>query len=176
MLVGFVIGVLVLFFLVLGWYGVVLVVIFFNCLLDGLDGVLVWWCGFMDVGGFFDIVLDFFFYVLVLFGFILVDLLNNVLVGGWLLFVFIGIGSSFFVFVVLVVRYQIVNFGYVYKLLYYFGGLMEGMEIILLFVFGCLFLVYFVWLVWLFGVLCWLMMVMCICSGYQILKWVMIIV
>lgn len=73
-LVGFVIGVLVLLFLVLGWYLVVLVVILLNRLFDGLDGVLVWCREFIDVGGFFDIFFDFFFYVLVLFGFIFVVL------------------------------------------------------------------------------------------------------
>lgn len=48
-----------------------------------------------DAGGFLDISLDFLFYALVPFGFILADPTHNALAGGWLLFAFIGTGSSF---------------------------------------------------------------------------------
>lgn len=71
-LVGFVIGVLVLSFLALGWYLAALVVILLNRLFDGLDGALARRREFIDAGGFFDIFFDFFFYALVSFGFIFV--------------------------------------------------------------------------------------------------------
>ena len=84
-LVGFAIGVLALPFLALGWYGAALAAIPLNRLLDGLDGALARRRGLTDAGGFLDIALDFLFYALVPFGFILADPLNNALAGGWLL-------------------------------------------------------------------------------------------
>ncbi|MGQ7148234.1 CDP-alcohol phosphatidyltransferase family protein, partial [Escherichia sp. SS-MK2] len=55
----------------LGWYLAALVVILLNRLLDGLDGALARRRGLTDAGGFLDISLDFLFYALVPFGFIL---------------------------------------------------------------------------------------------------------
>ncbi|PLP06280.1 hypothetical protein CWN13_18855, partial [Klebsiella pneumoniae] len=126
--------------------------------------------GLTDAGGFLDIALDFLFYALVPFGFILADPLNNALAGGWLLFAFIGTGSSFLAFAALAARHQIANPGYAHKSLYYLGGLTEGTETILLFILGCLFPAHFAWLAWLFGALCWLTTATRICSGYQTLK------
>ncbi|GMW85785.1 CDP-alcohol phosphatidyltransferase family protein [Klebsiella pneumoniae] len=147
-LVGFAIGVLALPFLALGWYGAALAAILLNRLLDGLDGALARRRGLTDAGGFLDIALDFLFYALVPFGFILADPLNNALAA----------------------RHQIANPGYAHKSLYYLGGLTEGTETILLFVLGCLFPAHFAWLAWLFGALCWLTTATRICSGYQTLK------
>ncbi|VFS26707.1 Inner membrane protein YnjF [Serratia liquefaciens] len=157
-------------FLALGWYGAALAAILLNRLLDGLDGALARRRGLTDAGGFLDIALDFLFYALVPFGFILADPLNNALAGGWLLFAFIGTGSSFLAFAALATRHQIANPGYAHKSLYYLGGLTEGTETILLFVLGCLFPAHFAWLAWLFGALCWLTTATRICSGYQTLK------
>lgn len=82
-LVGFAIGVLALPFLALGWYLAALVVILLNRLLDGLDGALARRRGLTDAGGFLDISLDFLFYALVPFGFILAAPQQNALAGGW---------------------------------------------------------------------------------------------
>ena len=89
-LVGFAIGVLALPFLALGWYLAALVAILLNRLLDGLDGALARRRELTDAGGFLDISLDFLFYALVPFGFILAAPEQNALAGGWLLFAFIG--------------------------------------------------------------------------------------
>ncbi|HBI9895665.1 TPA: CDP-alcohol phosphatidyltransferase family protein, partial [Escherichia coli] len=78
-LVGFAIGVLALPFLALGWYLAALVVILLNRLLDGLDGALARRRGLTDAGGFLDISLDFLFYALVPFGFILAAPQQNAL-------------------------------------------------------------------------------------------------
>ena len=74
------------------------------------------------------------------FGFILAAPQQNALAGGWLLFAFIGTGSSFLAFAALAAKHQIDNPGYAHKSFYYLGGLTEGTETILLFVLGCLFL------------------------------------
>ena len=138
-LLGFAVGVLALPLLAAGWYYAALAAIVVNRLLDGLDGALARRRGLSDAGGFLDIALDFLFYALVPFGFILADPLHNAVAGGWLLFAFIGTGSSFLAFAALAAKHQIDNPGYAHKSFYYIGGLTEGTETILLFVLCCLF-------------------------------------
>ena len=169
-LVGFAIGVLALTFLELGWYGAALVAIVVNRLFDGLDGALARRRGLTDAGGFLDIALDFLFYALVPFGFILADPAANAVAGGWLLFAFMGTGSSFLAFAALAAKHQIDNPGYAHKSFYYLGGLTEGTETILLFVLGCLFPEYFAVMAWVFGALCWMTTFTRIWSGYLTLK------
>ncbi|AXF59567.1 CDP-alcohol phosphatidyltransferase family protein [Leclercia sp. W6] len=169
-LIGFAIGVLALPFLALGWYLAALVAILLNRLLDGLDGALARRRGLSDAGGFLDISLDFLFYALVPFGFALADPVNNALPAAWLLFAFIGTGSSFLAFAALAAKHEIDNPGYAHKSFYYLGGLTEGTETLLLFVLFCLFPAHFGWLAWVFGALCWLTTTTRIWSGYLTLK------
>lgn len=169
-LAGFVIGLLALPFLALHWYGAALAAILVNRLFDGLDGALARRRGLTDAGGFLDIALDFLFYALVPFGFILVDPAQNALAGAWLLFAFIGTGSSFLAFAALAQKHNIANPGYAHKSFYYLGGLTEGSETILLFVLSCLFPGWFTLLAWVFGALCWLTTLNRIWSGYRTLK------
>lgn len=89
-----------------------------NRLLDGLDGALARRRELTDAGGFLDISLDFLFYALVPFGFILAAPEQNALAGGWLLFAFIGTGSSFLAFAALAAKHQIDNPGYAHKSFY----------------------------------------------------------
>ncbi len=110
------------------------------------------------------------FYALVPFGFILAAPEQNALAGGWLLFAFIGTGSSFLAFAALVAKHQIDNPGYAHKSFYYLGGLTEGTETILLFVLGCLFPAWFAWFAWIFGALCWMTTFTRVWSGYLTLK------
>lgn len=169
-LAGFALGVLALPFLALQWYGLALIAIVLNRLLDGLDGALARRRGLTDAGGFLDIALDFLFYALVPFGFILADPTQNALAGAWLLFSFIGTGSSFLAFAALAQKHDIANPGYAHKSFYYLGGLTEGTETILLFVLGCLFPGWFAWLAWIFGGLCWLTTLNRVWGGYNTLK------
>jgi len=168
--IGFAIGVLALPFLALGWYLAALVAIVLNRLLDGLDGALARRRGLTDAGGFLDIALDFLFYALVPFGFALADPALNALPAAWLLFAFIGTGSSFLAFATLAAKHDIDNPGYAHKSFYYLGGLTEGTETFLLFVLFCLFPAHFAWLAWVFGALCWLTTATRIWSGYLTLK------
>ncbi|MFW0765634.1 CDP-alcohol phosphatidyltransferase family protein [Trabulsiella odontotermitis] len=169
-LVGFAIGLLALPFLALGWYGAALAVIILNRLFDGLDGALARRRGLTDAGGFLDIALDFLFYALVPFGFILADPAHNALAGSWLLFAFIGTGSGFLAFAALAAKHQIDNPGYAHKSFYYLGGLTEGSETIALFVLSCLFPAWFPVMAWIFGGLCWLTTLTRVWSGYVTLK------
>lgn len=169
-LCGFAIGALALPLLALGWYATALVAIVLNRLLDGLDGALARRRGLTDAGGFLDIALDFLFYALVPFGFILADPQANALAGGWLLFAFIGTGSSFLAFAALATKHRIDNPGYAHKSFYYIGGLTEGAETIAFFALSCLFPAQFAPLAWIFGTLCWLTTLTRIWSGYLTLK------
>lgn len=169
-LIGFAVGVLALPFLALGWFGAALAAIVLNRICDGLDGALARRRGLTDAGGFLDIALDFLFYALVPFGFVLADPLNNALAGAWLLFAFIGTGSSFLAFAALAAKHNMDNPGYAHKSFYYLGGLTEGTETILLFVLCCLFPAYFSGLAWIFGALCWLTTFNRVWAGYVTLK------
>ncbi|HGL4380504.1 TPA: CDP-alcohol phosphatidyltransferase family protein [Enterobacter kobei] len=153
-LAGFAIGLLTLPFLALGWYPAALVAIVLNRLLDGLDGALARRRGLTDAGGFLDIALDFLFYALVPFGFALAAPEQNTLAAAWLLFAFIGTGSSFLAFAALAAKHNIDNPGYAHKSFYYIGGLTEGTETIVLFVLCCLFPAHFAVFAWIFGALC----------------------
>lgn len=104
------------------------------------------------------------------FGFILAAPEQNALAGGWLLFAFIGTGSSFLAFAALAAKHQIDNPGYAHKSFYYLGGLTEGSETILLFVLSCLFPACFPWFAWVFGALCWMTTFTRVWSGYLTLK------
>lgn len=169
-LLGFGIVVLALPFLGLGWYLAALAAIMVNRLLDGLDGALARRRGLTSAGGFLDITLDFLFYALVPFGFVLADPARNALPGAWLLFAFIGTGSSFLAFAALADKYHIANPGYAHKSFYYLGGLTEGTETLALFALCCLFPQWFPPLAWLFGALCWLTTLTRVWSGYLTLK------
>ena len=167
---GFVVGVLALPFLAMQWYYAALIVIVINRLCDGLDGALARRRGLSDAGGFLDIALDFLFYALVPFGFVLASPELNAVAGAWLLFAFIGTGSSFLAFAAVAAKYRLENLDYPHKSFYYLGGLTEGAETILVFILFCLFPAYFPLIAWLFGGLCWFTTLTRVWGGYNTLK------
>lgn len=91
-------------------------------------------------------------------------------VGGWLLFAFIGTGSSFLALLRWRRNIRLIIHGYAHKSFYYLGGLTEGSETILLFVLSCLFPACFPWFAWVFGALCWMTTFTRVWSGYLTLK------
>lgn len=127
-LAGFLIGALALPFLAMQWYPAALLVIVINRLFDGLDGALARRRNLSDAGGFLDIALDFLFYALVPFGFVLASPALNAVAGAWLLFAFIGTGSSFLAFAAVADKYKLENLDYPHKSFYYLGGLTEGQK------------------------------------------------
>ncbi|OFS07978.1 CDP-alcohol phosphatidyltransferase family protein [Hafnia sp. HMSC23F03] len=169
-LAGFLIGALALPFLAMQWYPAALLVIVINRLFDGLDGALARRRNLSDAGGFLDIALDFLFYALVPFGFVLASPALNAVAGAWLLFAFIGTGSSFLAFAAVADKYKLENLDYPHKSFYYLGGLTEGAETILVFVLFCLFPAYFPLLAWLFGALCWFTTLTRVWGGYHTLR------
>jgi phosphatidylglycerophosphate synthase len=127
-----------------------------NRLFDGLDGAVARRRGLTDLGGFLDIVLDFLIYAAVPFAFAVADPAANALAAAFLIFSFVGTGSSFLAFAIMAAKRGIGTDLRGRKSLYYLGGLTEGTETIVVFVLACLWPPLFPWIALVFGLLCWL--------------------
>ncbi len=138
-LFGFALGCFALPALMAEQYTLALAFILLNRICDGLDGALARIQGITDAGGFLDISLDFLFYSLIPFGFVLANPEQNAVAGAFLIFSFIGTGSSFLAFAIMAGKRGIDNPVYKHKSLYYMSGLTEGTETIGCFVLFCLF-------------------------------------
>lgn len=167
---SFIIGLLALPLLAFEQYLLALMAILVNRIGDGLDGAVARLRGISDAGGFLDIVLDFLFYSAVIFGFVLANPETNAVAGAFLIFAFVGTGSSFLAFASVAGKLGIDSPVYKQKSLYYMGGLTEGTETIAFYVVICLLPGLFSPLAWCFGLLCWLTTATRIWTGYQTLK------
>jgi len=152
---AFLLGMLALPLLALGWYLPALLMILLNRLGDGLDGALARLIGeTSDAGGFLDIGLDFVFYAAVVLGFALADPAENALAAAFLLFAFIGTGTSFLAFAIMATRHGLARPHFQQKAFYYLHGLTEGTETVLAFVLFCLFPTHFPLLAVVFAAAC----------------------
>ena len=150
---GFAIGMAAVALVSQRLYGVALVCIGLNRLLDGLDGAVARLNGATDRGAFLDIALDFFFYAAVPFGFALADPAANALAAATLLLSFIGTSSSFLTFSALAAKRGLVAPAFPNKGIYYLGGLTEAGETIAAFAAMCLWPVHFAAIAWVFAAL-----------------------
>lgn len=167
---GFIIGLLAFPLLSFGYYDLALICIILNRICDGLDGALARIQGLTDAGGFLDISLDFLFYALIPLGFIFADPTQNGLAGAFLMFSFVGTGTSFLAFASVADKYNIENPDYSHKSLYYMAGIAEGTETILFFIIACLFPDHFAILAYTFAGICILTTINRIYSGYTTLR------
>ncbi|EAQ65460.1 putative phosphatidylglycerophosphate synthase [Marinomonas sp. MED121] len=167
---GFLLGIMVIPSLAFQAYGLALFLIIINRLCDGLDGAIARQTQPTDLGGYLDITLDFIFYSAVIFGFALASPDTNALPAAFLIFSFMGTGSSFLAFAIMAEKRQIKQLDYGKKSLFYLGGLTEGAETIGLFIFICLMPAYFVYAAWIFASLCWLTTGTRIYASYLALK------
>ena len=154
-LAGFAVGLLAIPLLAGERYGLALLAIALNRLADGLDGAVARQRGPTDLGGYLDIVCDFLFYAGVVFGFALARP-ENALPAAFLVFSFVGTGSSFLAFAILAAKRGLSTAARGAKSFYHLGGLTEGSETIALFVLICLAPSAFPPLAWGFGALCWI--------------------
>ncbi len=152
---GFAIGVGAMAALAFQQYWLALALILANRAADGLDGAVARHAGISDLGGYLDIVLDFLFYSGVVFGFA-VGHPDQALAAAFLIFSFVGTGSSFLAYAIMAAKRDISTDLRGRKSLFYIGGLTEGTETIALLLAICLFPNWFVWLAYGFGALCWL--------------------
>ncbi|MEZ9626660.1 CDP-alcohol phosphatidyltransferase family protein [Aliivibrio fischeri] len=169
-LFGFVLGCLAFPALIAEQYLLALVFIVLNRICDGLDGALARIQGITDAGGFLDISLDFLFYSLIPFGFVLANPDQNAIAGAFLIFSFVGTGSSFLAFAIMASKQEIDNPVYKHKSLYYMSGLTEGTETIACFIAFCLFPTHFAIIAYVFGAACWFTTFTRIYSGFHTLK------
>ncbi len=151
-------------------YALGLALLLLNRLFDGLDGAIARARGLSDLGGFLDIVLDFIIYSGVPFAFALADPAANSLPAAFLIFSFVGTGTSFLAFAIMAAKRGLSTELRGRKSLYYLGGLTEGTETILAFVLACLFPRFFPPIAWLFGSLCWLTTATRITAAWQTLR------
>ena len=169
-LMGFALGCAALPMLALQQFEFALMFILLNRIFDGLDGALARIKGVTDAGGFLDISLDFLFYSMVPFGFVLASPETNAIAGAFLIFSFVGSGTSFLAFAIMAGKRGIENPVYKQKSLYYMAGLTEGTETIACFVIMCLLPQHFSIIAYIFGFLCWFTTVTRIYSGFHTLQ------
>ncbi|MDP6720006.1 MAG: CDP-alcohol phosphatidyltransferase family protein [Pirellulaceae bacterium] len=153
---GLLIGALVIPALAFEAYGLALIVILANRLIDGLDGAVARFSQITDLGGYLDIVGDFLFYSAVPFGFALARPEENALAAAFVIFSFIGTGASFLTYAIMAAKRGITTEVRGRKSLYYLGGLTEGTETIVFLILICVFPDSFSLLAWIFGAACWI--------------------
>ena len=136
-----------------GYFGAGLGLILANRLLDGLDGAVARANGPTALGGYFDIVADFAFYVSVPLGFGLVDPANTqaalVLVASFVL-----TGVSFLAYAVIAAERGARTDAHGRKSFFYSTGLAEGGETIAIFIAFALFPAWFVPMAYAYAALC----------------------
>jgi phosphatidylglycerophosphate synthase len=169
-LIGFALGLCAMAAIALQLYLLGLGLLLVNRLCDGLDGALARRRGLSDLGGFLDIVLDFIVYSGVPFAFALADPARNGLAAAFLIFSFVGTGTSFLAFAIMAAKRGLATDLRGRKSLYYLGGLTEGTETILAFVLACLLPGWFPAVAYVFGGLCWLTTATRITAAWQTLR------
>ena len=153
---GFSIGFFAFSMLALGYYWLAGILILFNRLCDGLDGVVARQTTPTDRGAYLDIALDFMFYALIPLGFALAIPEQNALAAAFLLTSFIGTASSFLSFAIIAEKRGQKSLSFPNKGFYYLGGLTEGFETILCFLLMILFPAKFPLIASIFAVACYI--------------------
>src|SRR5688572_19026848 len=165
---GFACGLAAMAAIALQFYGLGLLLLLANRVADGVDGALAKRTGPTDLGGYLDIVFDFIVYAGAAFAFALARP-EQALAAAFLIFSFMGTGSSFLAFAIFAAKRKL-DEQQGLKGFYYLGGITEGTETILLFVFVCLLPGYFAEAAYVFGALCWLTTIGRIGAAVQRLK------
>lgn len=168
-LAGFGLGLLAMLAIALGHPLLGLALFLLNRLGDGLDGAVARRTALTDRGGFLDIVLDFVLYSGIVFAFALADPGRNALPAAFLVFSFVGTGTSFLAFAVMAAKRGLTSEARGAKSLYYLGGLTEGTETIACFALCCLWPAAFPAVAWAFGALCWLTTAVRVVTGARTL-------
>ena len=133
------------------WLGLALIIA--NRLLDGLDGAVARTNGPTDLGGYFDIVADFAFYVSIPLGFGVLAA-ENTLPALVLVASFVLTGVSFLAFAVVAAERGEASEQHGKKSFFYSTGLAEGAETIAVFVAMCLFPAWFGVIAYAYAALC----------------------
>ena len=151
---GFLLGLAAAVAIVLDSYVWAFVLIGVSRVCDGLDGAVARATEKTDFGGFLDIVLDFAFYGLIPFAFILADPYENGIAGGLLLLSFYINGASFLAFSIMAEKRGLSTDVRGAKSLYFTTGLAEATETIAVFLAFCLFPQWFSEIAVIFALVC----------------------
>ena len=152
---GFCLGIAAAIAVALGLEIAAVVLIIANRVCDGLDGAVARSTGGTDLGAYLDITLDFLFYSAVPFAFAVADP-ANAMAAAFLIFSFVGTGSSFLAFAIIAQKRGISTEIRGKKGFFYLGGLTEGSETIIFLLVVAFRPDLFVPLAWAFGCLCWI--------------------
>jgi phosphatidylglycerophosphate synthase len=134
-----------------GWFAAGLLLILVSRFGDVLDGAIARINGKTDLGGYLDIVLDFFFYGAVPMGFIVADPGANAIPGAALLLAFYVNGSSFLAYAIMAEKRKLGTSARGPKSLYFTTGLAEATETVAAFALACLFPAWFPVIAWVFA-------------------------
>jgi len=167
---GFAIGLFAATLIYLKFYILGLVMVIANRFFDGIDGAVARRNGITSFGGYLDILCDFIFYSAVIFAFAMSNPEKNSLVSVFLVFSFVGTGTSFLAFAAIVNRYDLLLKKRIQKAFFYMRGFVEGTETILFFVIVCFFPDYFPVFALIFGILCWITVFGRIGYAYYLLR------
>ena len=152
---GFGLGIAAAIAVALGFEIAAVVLIIANRVCDGLDGAVARSAGGTDLGGFLDITMDFLVYSAIPFAFALKDP-GNALAAAFLIFSFVGTGSSFLAYAIIAQKRGISTETRGKKSFFHLGGLTEGTETIIFLVIVTAVPALFIPLAWGFGALCWI--------------------
>ena len=150
---GFGLGIAAAIAVALGFEIAAVVLIIANRVCDGLDGAVARSTGGTDLGAYLDITLDFLFYSAVPFAFAVADP-ANAMAAAFLIFSFVGTGSSFLAFAIIAQKRGISTEIRGKKGFFYLGGLTEGGETIILLLAMTVMPQWFVYFAFVFGTLC----------------------
>lgn len=153
-LAGFAIGIAAAIAIVFGHFLAALCLILLSRAFDGLDGAVARATQTTDLGGYLDIVLDFAFYGLIPFAFVVHDPAANGLAGGLLILSFYVNGASFLAYAVMAEKRALTTSDRGVKSLYFTTGLAEATETLAIFVAFCLFPGWFAVIATVFAVVC----------------------
>lgn len=139
-----------------------LIFFFFNRLFDGLDGAVARINGQSDLGAFYDIVSDFFFYALFPLGFIFQNIENTYSIC-FLLLSFVTTQTTFLASAWILEKNKSIILPEHKKSFFYIGGLTEGFETIICFILMLIFNDIVNIIAYIFGTLCFLTALFRIC-------------
>jgi len=151
---AFLLGVAAMVSISLQWFWLGLVLLLVSRLADGLDGCVARATSPTDFGGYLDIVLDFAFYGMIPFAFILANPADNAIAGGLLILSFYVNGASFLAFATMAEKRDLSTDQRGSKSLYFTTGLAEGTETIATFVLFCLLPQWFAPIAYIFAGIC----------------------
>jgi phosphatidylglycerophosphate synthase len=151
---GFALGVAAALAIVTGYFGTALLLGIASRALDGLDGAVARATQPTDFGGYLDIVLDFAFYGLIPFAFVLYAPQANGVGGALLILSFYVNGASFLAYAAIAEKRALTSSARGVKSLYFTTGLAEASETVIVFALFCLFPAWFAPIAYVFAAIC----------------------